>query len=152
MKMPRHTEEDKARFRALVTEAPGVEVKPMFGSLGAFVNGNMFAGLFSPNIGVKLDPDGLEELRAIEGSGPFGPEERPMGGYLSPAGVVLRRAGHGLGGARPRVRRHVAAEGQEAEVASRRSTSRPRSSAALSSPARVATASSTRARDEASGR
>jgi len=83
MKMPKHTDEDKARFRDLVPEAPGVEVKPMFGSLGAFVNGNMFTGLFSPNIGVKLDPASLEELRAIEGSGPFGPEERPMGGYLS---------------------------------------------------------------------
>ena len=83
MQMPKHTDEDKARFRALVTEAPGVEVKPMFGSLGAFVNGNMFAGLFSPNIGVKLDPEGMAELGALEGSGPFGPEERPMGGYLS---------------------------------------------------------------------
>ena len=83
MKMPKHTDEDKARFRALVPEAPGVEVKPMFGSLGAFVNGNMFAGLFSPDIGVKLDPDDMAELGAVEGSGPFGPEERPMGGYLS---------------------------------------------------------------------
>ena len=81
--MPKHSDEDKARFRSLVPEAPGVEVKPMFGSLGAFVNGNMFAGLFSPNIGVKLDPDGMTELGAMAGSGPFGPEERPMGGYLS---------------------------------------------------------------------
>ena len=83
MKMPKHSDEDKARFRDLVPEAPGVEVKPMFGSVGAFVNGNMFAGLFGPNVGVKLDPEGIEELRALEGSGPFGPEERPMGGYLS---------------------------------------------------------------------
>ena len=83
MKMPKHSDEDKARFRDLVPEAPGVEVKPMFGSVGAFVNGNMFAGLFGPNVGVKLDPEGLEELRALEGSGPFGPAERPMGGYLS---------------------------------------------------------------------
>lgn len=83
MKMPKHTDEDKARFRDLVPEAPGVEVKPMFGSLGAFVNGNMFAGLFGPDIGVKLDPESLEELRGVEGSGPFGPAERPMGGYLS---------------------------------------------------------------------
>jgi len=83
MKMPKHSDEDKARFRALVPEAAGVEVKPMFGSVGAFVNGNMFAGLFGTDIGVKLDEAGLEELRAIEGSGPFGPPERPMGGYLS---------------------------------------------------------------------
>ena len=83
MKMPKHSDEDKARFRDLVPEAPGVEVKPMFGSVGAFVNGNMFAGLFGPDVGVKLDPEGIEELRALEGSGPFGPAERPMGGYLS---------------------------------------------------------------------
>ena len=84
MKMPKHSDEDKARFRALVPgEAPGVEVKPMFGSVGAFVNGNMFAGLFGTDIGVKLDDAAKAELSAIDGSGPCGPEERPMGGYLS---------------------------------------------------------------------
>jgi TfoX/Sxy family transcriptional regulator of competence genes len=83
MKMPQHSDEDKARFRSLVPQAPGVEVKPMFGSLGAFVNGNMFAGLFGTDVGVKLDEESRAELAAIDGSGPFGPEERPMGGYLS---------------------------------------------------------------------
>lgn len=83
MKMPKHSDEDKAHFRDLVTPGPGVEVKPMFGSLGAFVNGNMFAGLFGEDVGVKLDPAGLDELGALPGSGPFGPAERPMGGYLS---------------------------------------------------------------------
>jgi TfoX/Sxy family transcriptional regulator of competence genes len=105
MKMPKHTDEDKARFRDLVPEAPGAEVKPMFGSLGAFVNGNMFAGLFSPNIGVKLDPEGLEELRGLEGSGPFGPAERPMGGYLSlPASLSDEEASAWV----ERARAHVA--------------------------------------------
>jgi TfoX/Sxy family transcriptional regulator of competence genes len=83
MQMPQHSDEAKAHFRSLVKDAPGVEVKPMFGSLGAFVNGNMFAGLFGPNVGVKLDAAGLEELGALPGSGPFGPQGRPMGGYLS---------------------------------------------------------------------
>ena len=55
----------------------------MFGNLGAFVNGNMFAGLFGPDVGVRLDDVGRGELAAIEGSGPFGPAERPMGGYLT---------------------------------------------------------------------
>lgn len=81
--MPQHTDEAKSHFRALVSEAPGVEVKPMFGSLGAFVNGNMFAGLFGEDVGVKLDEAGLEEVRALPGSGPFGPAERPMNGWLS---------------------------------------------------------------------
>jgi hypothetical protein len=83
MQMPTHSDEAKAHFRSLITAAPGVEVRPMFGSLGAFVNGNMFAGLFGESVGVKLDEPGLEELRALPGTGPFGPAERPMNGWLS---------------------------------------------------------------------
>lgn len=81
--MPKPSDADKERFRSLVPDAPGVEVKPMFGNLGAFVNGNMFAGLFGSAVGVKLSPDDLEELGGLEGAGPFGPSERPMGGYLA---------------------------------------------------------------------
>ena len=55
----------------------------MFGNLGAFVNGNMFAGLFGSAVGVKLDEPPSASCRRSPGTGPFGPEERPMGGYLS---------------------------------------------------------------------
>ena len=82
MKMPRPSEADKERFRSLVPEAAGVEVKPMFGNLGAFVNGNMFAGLFGSAVGVKLAETDHAELARL-GGGSFGPEERPMGGYLT---------------------------------------------------------------------
>ncbi len=82
MKMPKATDADKDRFRSLVPEAPGVAVKPMFGQLGAFVNGNMFAGLFGDSVGVKLDEAAAAELVAA-GGGPFGPAERPMGGYTT---------------------------------------------------------------------
>jgi TfoX/Sxy family transcriptional regulator of competence genes len=82
MKIPKPTEADRARFQALVPDDPRVEVKPMFGNLGAFVNGNMFMGLFGSAIGVKLAGPDLERLRKA-GGGPFGPEERPMGGYLT---------------------------------------------------------------------
>ena len=82
MEMPKPTEADKAFFRSVIPDAPGVEVKPMFGNLGAFVNGNMFAGLFGSQVGVKLSDDDRAEL-ATAGGGPFGPEERPMGGYLT---------------------------------------------------------------------
>ena len=83
MKIPKPTPADRDRFTALVPSADGVEVKPMFGNLGAFVNGNMFMGLFGAAIGVKL-PD-VDRLRLLEepGAGPFGPAERPMGGYVS---------------------------------------------------------------------
>jgi TfoX/Sxy family transcriptional regulator of competence genes len=83
MQMPKPTEADRARFAALVPEAPGVEVKPMFGNLGAFVNGNMFMGLFGSAVGVKLAAEEQQELLAQPGAGPFGPEERPMGGYVT---------------------------------------------------------------------
>ncbi len=83
MKMPKASEADKERFRELVPQEPDVEVKPMFGNLGAFVHGNMFAGLFGPSVGVKLPEDGLAELAAIDGSHPFGPEERPMKGHVA---------------------------------------------------------------------
>jgi hypothetical protein len=81
MQVPKPSEADKARFRALVPDDPRVEVKPMFGNLGAFVNGNMFMGLFGADIGVKLAPSAAEALARVEGSGPFGPAERPMSGW-----------------------------------------------------------------------
>lgn len=82
MQIPKPTDGDKQRFRSAVPVDPRVEVKPMFGNLGAFVNGNMFAGLFGADIGVKLAAADLEELAAA-GGGAFGPVERPMTGYLT---------------------------------------------------------------------
>ena len=94
MKMPKPTEDDKQRFRDLVPDGPGVEVKPMFGNLGAFVNGNMFMGLFGADVGIKLADDDRRQLLAVPGAGPFGPEERPMGGYVTlPAGWTPEHAG-----------------------------------------------------------
>ena len=87
MEIPKPSQEDRERFRLLVPDDPRVEVKPMFGNLGAFVNGNMFMGLFGPAIGVKLAAPDQETLLQA-GGGPFGPEERPMGGYVSlPTGM-----------------------------------------------------------------
>jgi TfoX/Sxy family transcriptional regulator of competence genes len=81
MEMPKASDEVKQRFRSLVPDHPDVVVKPMFGNLGAFANGNMFAGLFGPIIGVKLSPEDREELESSERTVPFGPAGRPMGGY-----------------------------------------------------------------------
>ncbi len=93
MKMPKPTDADRERFTELVPDAPGVEVKPMFGNLGAFVNGNMFMGLFGAAVGVKLAEPDQAELLAEPEAGPFGPEERPMGGYVTlPAAWTARQA------------------------------------------------------------
>jgi TfoX/Sxy family transcriptional regulator of competence genes len=83
MEIPKPSDADKDFFRSLVADTPGVEVKPMFGNLGAFVHGNMFAGLFGAAVGLRLSDADATDLRAVPGAGPFGPAERPMGGYTS---------------------------------------------------------------------
>jgi hypothetical protein len=82
MLMPKPTDADKVRFRALVPEDPRVEIRPMFGQLAAFVNGNMFFGLYGSTLGVKVAPDQRALIREA-GGGPFGPAERPMNGYAA---------------------------------------------------------------------
>ncbi|MDV7355380.1 TfoX/Sxy family protein [Rhodococcus sp. NPDC019627] len=84
MEMPKPTEADKEFFRSLIPDRPGVQVKPMFGNLGAFVNGNMFAGLLGPSVGVRLlSEQANDELSSADGVGPFGPGEKPMREYLA---------------------------------------------------------------------
>jgi hypothetical protein len=98
-----------------VPDAPGVEIKPMFGNLGAFVNGNMFMGLFGSDVGVKLAPDDRDRLLAEPGAGPFGPAERPMGGYVTlPPGSTSRTAAKWTGLALA----HIAAFISESAIAS----------------------------------
>lgn len=58
--MPRPTEEAKRAFQALLPTDPRVTLRPMFGNIAAFANGNMFAGLFGENLFVRLP----EEQRA----------------------------------------------------------------------------------------
>ncbi|HEY3902281.1 MAG TPA: TfoX/Sxy family protein [Streptosporangiaceae bacterium] len=83
MEIPKPSDADKEFFRSLVPSEADVEIKPMFGNIGAFVHGNMFAGLFGPAVGVRLAEADSAELAGVEGAGPFGPAERPMGGYVS---------------------------------------------------------------------
>ncbi len=83
MKIPRPSADDKTYFESLVPEAPGVEIKPMFGNVAAFANGNMFMGLFGPDVGVRLPDDARAELAATSGAGTSGPPERPMKEYTS---------------------------------------------------------------------
>ena len=55
----------------------------MFGNLGVFVNGNMCMGFFGSDVGIKLPEDDQQRLLAEPGTGPFGPQERPMAGYVT---------------------------------------------------------------------
>ena len=83
MKIPKASDQDKDYFRSIVPNAPGVEIKPMFGNIAAFVNGNMFMGLFGPDVGVRLPDAERDALLTKPGTGAFGPEGRPMREYVS---------------------------------------------------------------------
>lgn len=83
--MPKPTDGDKDHFRSLFDDRPELELKPMFGHLAAFavVNQQMCAGLFGSHVGLRLDEETRESLRAEDGAGPFGPPDRPMKEYVS---------------------------------------------------------------------
>jgi TfoX/Sxy family transcriptional regulator of competence genes len=83
MSMPRPDDASKEWFRTLVPEAPNVLVRPMFGNLAAFVNGNMFLALFGDRVAVRLGEADRAALLAKKGAEPFEPMPgRPMAEYV----------------------------------------------------------------------
>jgi TfoX/Sxy family transcriptional regulator of competence genes len=76
MKLPRPTEDAKAAFTKLVPDEPAITLKPMFGQLSAFVNGNMFCGLFGDDLVVRLPES---EITAVKKQG--GRDFEPMAGH-----------------------------------------------------------------------
>lgn len=82
MKMPKPSEQAKAAFTKLVPGDPTITLKPMFGNLAAFVNGNMFAGLFGEDLFVRL-PDAEAQPIMKTGGRPFEPVAgHAMSGYV----------------------------------------------------------------------
>jgi TfoX/Sxy family transcriptional regulator of competence genes len=84
MKMPRPSEEVKAAFSKLVPDEPAVTLKPMFGQLSAFVNGNMFCGIFGEDLMVRL-PEA--EIAAVKKQG--GRDFEPMAGHKMSGYVIV---------------------------------------------------------------
>jgi TfoX/Sxy family transcriptional regulator of competence genes len=81
--MPRPTEGASEAFKALLPSDDAVVTRPMFGNLAAFVNGNMFAGLFGEALFVRLGDEAREQVLA-EGGAPFSPMPgRAMAGYVT---------------------------------------------------------------------
>jgi len=79
--MPKPGAEALAAFDSIVPAAPGVTKRPMFGNRAAFVNRNMFAGLFGDGLFVRLPEPRLQQLLA-QGGRPFEPMPgRAMKGY-----------------------------------------------------------------------
>jgi TfoX/Sxy family transcriptional regulator of competence genes len=82
--MPKPSEQAKTAFTRLVPDEPAVTMRPMFGNLAAFVNGNMFAGLFGDDLFVRL-PDA--ESAPIRKQG--GRDFEPMAGHAMKGYVMV---------------------------------------------------------------
>ena len=85
--MPKPSEQAKAAFHKLVPPDPAVTTRPMFGNLSAFVNGNMFCGLFGEDLFVRVSEGDQVKIRK-QGGKAFEPMPgRAMTGYVVvPAG------------------------------------------------------------------
>lgn len=83
MSMPRPSDAAKALFASVSPLDARVTIKPMFGSLAGFINGNMFIGLYGEAIFVRLPEDQRQELLQAGGEA-FSPMPgRPMKEYVT---------------------------------------------------------------------
>ena len=82
--LPKPSEQSKAAFSELIPDEPAVTLKPMFGNLSAFVNGNMFAGLFGEDLFVRLPEP---EIAAVKKQG--GRDFEPMAGHAMRGYVIV---------------------------------------------------------------
>lgn len=81
-RMPKPSAEVRAAFEGLVPDHAAVTVRPMFGNVSAFVNGNMFTGVFGEDLFVRVPEEHRQQLLA-EGGADFEPMAgRPMRGYV----------------------------------------------------------------------
>jgi TfoX/Sxy family transcriptional regulator of competence genes len=66
-------------FRTLVPDDARVTVRPMFGNLSAFFNGNMFFGIFGTDLFLRLSIEDQKELLKNKGASMLKPmKEKPM--------------------------------------------------------------------------
>lgn len=81
--IPKPADAAKAFFRLLVPNDAAVQVRPMFGNEAAFVNGNMFAGLYGDAVFVRLEEEPRATLLKEPGARRFEPMPgRPMKEYV----------------------------------------------------------------------
>jgi TfoX/Sxy family transcriptional regulator of competence genes len=87
MTMPKASEQARVAFQKLLPPDSTVTTRPMFGNLSAFVNGNMFAGLFGEDLFVRVSDEDQAKIKK-QGGKPFEVMPgRTMTGYVMlPAG------------------------------------------------------------------
>ena len=83
MKIPRADEKSKELFMSFLPSDSRITVRPMFGNLSAFVNGNMFFGVFGNDLFVRLPDDHRDELLRKKAASLLEPMKgKPMKEYV----------------------------------------------------------------------
>lgn len=85
--MPKPTEASKAALARVMPDGPGITIKPMFGQMSGFVNGNMFMGIYGDDLILRLPED---EIAKVKKSG--GRDFEPMAGHKMGGYVVYEGA------------------------------------------------------------
>lgn len=81
--IPKPDESTRELFRAILPADPRVQMRPMFGNLAAFVNGNMFTGLLGNDFFVRPPEKECVALLAEPGARVMEPMPgRPMREYV----------------------------------------------------------------------
>jgi TfoX/Sxy family transcriptional regulator of competence genes len=80
---PRSDAAAQAAFRELVPDDPRVSVRPMFGSVAAFADTQMFMGLFADELFVRLTESEREQILAHGGAQLEPMPGRPMKEYVT---------------------------------------------------------------------
>ena len=73
MKLPKLDPTTKAFYESILPPDRRIETRSMFGGLGSFVNGNMFAGALGTRIFLRLPDASRAALLREPGGGPFEP-------------------------------------------------------------------------------
>jgi TfoX/Sxy family transcriptional regulator of competence genes len=91
MNIPKPADQVIRTFEDLTPEDPAVTRKKLFGQPAAFVNGNLFLGVFGEVVFVRLSPADRAEVQKTPGFHPFEPMKgRPMSEYVVLPPVVLK--------------------------------------------------------------
>src|SRR5919201_3392685 len=82
MTMPKASEQTRTVFQKLLPPDSAITTRRMFGNLSAFVNGNMFSGVFGDDLFVRVSDEDQAKIRK-QGGKPFEPMAgRAMSGYV----------------------------------------------------------------------
>jgi TfoX/Sxy family transcriptional regulator of competence genes len=88
MKLAKPNEQSINYFKSIVPDDYRVSTRPMFGNLAAFVNGNMFMGLYGDEIFVRLAEEDRPQLMEEKGASVFA----PVAGRMMKEYIVLPQA------------------------------------------------------------